>query len=61
MFVREGGRKDAEETVILVHGFPTSSHIFARSHEILEKEFRVVMFDHIGFGFSDKPDTEVRY
>ncbi len=55
MFVREGGKKGGE-TVILVHGFPTSSYDYARAYKDLEKDFHVVMFDHLGFGFSDKPD-----
>jgi len=62
MFYRKGGKcaDSVAETVILVHGFPTSSYDYARSHEILEKEFCVVMFDHVGFGFSDKP-TDPQY
>ena len=58
MFYRRGGRCGGDgsaETVILVHGFPTSSFDYERSREILERDFCVVMFDHVGFGFSDKP------
>lgn len=56
VFYRKGGRcGDGAETIILVHGFPTSSYDYARSHGLLEKDFCVVMFDHVGFGFSDKP------
>ena len=63
IFYRKGGKcgdSSVAETVILVHGFPTSSYDYARSHEILEKDFCVVMFDHVGFGFSDKP-TDPQY
>ena len=57
MFYRRGGRcgYGGAETIVLVHGFPTSSHDYSRSHKFLEKDFCVVMFDHVGFGFSDKP------
>ena len=57
MFYKRGGRcgDGSAETIILVHGFPTSSYDYARSHEILEKDFCILMFDHLGFGFSDKP------
>ncbi len=44
------------ETLLLVHGFPTSSYDYHRALEHLTKDFRVVMFDHLGFGFSDKPN-----
>ena len=45
------------ETLILIHGFPTSSYDY---HKVLEQgwldEYRTVLFDHVGFGFSEKPD-----
>ncbi len=44
------------ETIVLFHGFPASSYDYNRALEHLTKEYRVVLFDHLGFGFSDKPD-----
>ena len=44
--------------LILVHGFPTSSFDYQRSLKHLVSDCRcltIVMFDHLGFGFSDKP------
>jgi len=46
-----------EETLILIHGFPTSSYDYHRALPHLLKKFRVVMFDHVGFGFSSKPSN----
>jgi len=53
MFVVEQGA--GAETIILVHGFPTSSYDYHRAVDQLSLNFKVVMFDHLGFGFSDKP------
>jgi len=53
MFVIEQG--SGPDTIILIHGFPTSSYDYHRAIGHLSKNYRVVMFDHLGFGFSDKP------
>ncbi|MCX8071277.1 MAG: alpha/beta hydrolase [Candidatus Binatia bacterium] len=57
--VQEGSGPD----VVLVHGFPSSSHDFAAAlPEILARGHRVLAWDHLGFGFSDKPSApEVSY
>jgi pimeloyl-ACP methyl ester carboxylesterase len=39
----------------LVHGFPTSSYDWAPMMEPLSKKYRLLMFDLLGFGDSDKP------
>jgi pimeloyl-ACP methyl ester carboxylesterase len=39
----------------LLHGFPTSSWDWSRVANILEPDFRVLTFDFLGFGDSDKP------
>lgn len=43
------------ETVLLIHGFPTSSWDWAPLWPRLCEHFRVVALDLIGFGFSAKP------
>jgi len=48
------------ETIVLIHGFPTSSYDYHRAVDRLSEKYRVVMFDHLGFGFSDKP-AELTY
>ena len=56
MFVVTAGEEEEErETIILIHGFPTSSLDYADVIDPLAENYRVVVFDHIGFGFSDKP------
>jgi pimeloyl-ACP methyl ester carboxylesterase len=41
--------------VTLLHGFPTSSGDWQKIAGLLSKHFRVIAFDFLGFGFSDKP------
>merc|ERR1719369_757136 len=43
------------ETIILIHGFPTSSFDYQQVISTLAEQYQVVVFDHLGFGFSDKP------
>jgi len=51
--VQEGSGPD----LVLVHGFPSSSHDFALVLPRLRERFRVTTWDHLGFGFSDKPSA----
>ena len=46
---------NSTETIILIHGFPTSSFDYHDVIERLSQDFTVLVFDHLGFGFSDKP------
>ncbi len=39
----------------ILHGFPTSSYDYWKGLPLLTKHFRVIIHDHLGFGFSDKP------
>jgi len=55
IFYREAGSKDAP-AVLLLHGFPTSSHMFRNLIPVLADRFHVVAPDLPGFGFSDAPD-----
>ncbi len=41
--------------VLFLHGFPTSSHDFAPLLPHLGDGYRLVLFDMLGFGDSDKP------
>ena len=53
LFVVEQG--SGLETLVILHGYPTSSHDFARVLPELAKKYRVVVHDHLGFGLSGKP------
>ena len=55
IFYREAGPKDAP-VVLLLHGYPTSSHMYRNLIPILSKKYHVIAPDLPGFGFSDAPD-----
>jgi pimeloyl-ACP methyl ester carboxylesterase len=57
IFYREAGRADAP-ALLLLHGFPTSSHMFRDLIPLLADRFRVIAPDLPGFGFSDAPDAD---
>ena len=46
-----------KETILLIHGFPTSSYDFDGIWQTLNKHYRLVTLDMLGFGFSDKPNN----
>ena len=61
IFYREAGARSAP-TILLLHGFPTSSHMFRNLIPALAKHYHVVAPDLPGFGFSITPDRNtVRY
>ena len=61
VFYREAGPREAP-VVLLLHGFPTSSHMFRGLIPILADRYRVIAPDLLGFGFTDAPDrTSVAY
>ncbi len=45
----------AARPVIFLHGFPTSSYDYWHLVPSLERQFRLLFIDFLGFGFSDKP------
>ncbi len=52
IYVRSVGRG---EPVLLIHGFPTSSLDWHLLEQQLSDRFRLISFDMLGFGLSDKP------
>ena len=54
IFYRETGHADAP-ALLLLHGFPTSSHMFRDLMPRLADRYHVVAPDLPGFGFSDAP------
>src|SRR5215468_8723864 len=57
VFYREAGSKTAP-AILLLHGFPTSSHMFRNLIPALADRYYVVAPDLPGFGFSDAPDRK---
>ncbi|MFF0400412.1 alpha/beta fold hydrolase [Streptomyces sp. NPDC005248] len=57
VFYREAGDPQAPDLVLL-HGFPTSSHMFRHLIPALADRYHVIAPDHIGFGQSAMPALE---
>ncbi len=57
LFYREAG--DATKpTLLLLHGFPSSSFMFRNLIPLLAKQYHVIAPDHLGFGFSSAPSID---
>ena len=57
IFYREAGEPSMPQLVLL-HGFPASSHQYRNLIPALAKNFHIVAPDYPGFGNSDMPDPE---
>ena len=57
IFYREAGPKDAP-TILLLHGFPTSSRMFSNLIPALADRYHLVAPDYPGFGNSSMPTPE---
>lgn len=57
VFYREAGPADAP-VLLLLHGYPSSSHMFRHLIPALADRYRVVAPDHLGFGRSSAPSTD---
>jgi pimeloyl-ACP methyl ester carboxylesterase len=57
IFYREAGRKGAPK-LLLLHGFPSSSHMFRDLIPLLADRFHIIAPDLPGFGQSDMPARE---
>ncbi|MFG3019837.1 alpha/beta fold hydrolase [Streptomyces sp. NPDC048254] len=57
VFYREAGDPQAP-VVVLLHGFPTSSHMFRNLIPALADRYHVIAPDHIGFGQSAMPSLQ---
>jgi pimeloyl-ACP methyl ester carboxylesterase len=58
IFYREGGNKENASTILLLHGFPTSSHMFRNLIPALADKFHLIAPDYPGFGFSSMPTVD---
>src|SRR5258708_12103545 len=56
IFYREAGPRDAP-TVLLLHGFPSSSHMFRNLIPMLADKYHVVAPDFPGYGESSAPSV----
>lgn len=55
-YIDEGPR-DAEQTIVAVHGNPTWSFFYRSMIDAFRKSVRVIAIDHLGCGLSDKPQA----
>jgi pimeloyl-ACP methyl ester carboxylesterase len=57
IFYREAGNPE-QPTLLLLHGFPTSSHMFRDLIAELADEYHLVAPDYPGYGFSSMPTVD---
>jgi pimeloyl-ACP methyl ester carboxylesterase len=57
IFYREAG-DPGRPTILLLHGFPSSSHTYRELIPLLSGKYRVIAPDHLGSGYSEKPDPD---
>lgn len=57
IFYREAGDPNAE-TIVMLHGFPSSSHMFRDIIPALAEKYHVIAPDYPGFGLSESPSME---
>ncbi len=56
-FYRAAGHPD-HPVIVLLHGFPSSSHMYRDLIPLLADRFRVIAPDYIGFGHSEAPTVD---
>lgn len=56
VFYREAGSRE-NPTILLLHGFPSSSHMYRNLIPQLEDRYHLVAPDYPGFGYSDQPSV----
>ncbi|KAM3443878.1 hypothetical protein MY4824_000326 [Beauveria thailandica] len=56
LFWRENGPEYPCKTILLLHGFPSSSHQYRNLIPLLATRYRVIAPDMPGFGFTETPD-----
>jgi pimeloyl-ACP methyl ester carboxylesterase len=57
VFYREAGNPN-NPTILLLHGFPTSSHMFRDLIPALSDQFHLVAPDYPGYGYSSMPSVD---
>jgi pimeloyl-ACP methyl ester carboxylesterase len=57
LYYYAAGSRGAGEPIILLHGFPTSGHLWSDVVPLLPSGHRVVVLDLLGYGRSDRPQS----
>jgi pimeloyl-ACP methyl ester carboxylesterase len=58
LFYREAG-DPAKATIVLLHGYPSSSHTYRELIPMLSPYYHVIAPDDLGSGYSDHPDPDI--
>jgi pimeloyl-ACP methyl ester carboxylesterase len=58
IFYREAGDRQ-RPTIVLLHGYPSSSHTYRELIPMLSRSYHVIAPDYLGSGYSDRPDPQV--
>ena len=64
VFVKQIGSESAiaDRTLLLIHGFPESSYSYHKILDGMMQRFdRIILFDMLGYGLSDKPLDDFTY
>ena len=56
LYYYAAGTRGSGDPVVLIHGFPTSGHLWSDVVRLLPEGHRVVVLDLLGYGRSDRPD-----
>lgn len=56
IFYREAG-KQHKQTIVLLHGYPSSSHTYRELIPLLSGRYHVIAPDYLGSGYSDRPSS----
>lgn len=56
IFYREAGESNPQ-TIVLLHGYPSSSHTYRELIPLLSGRYHIIAPDHLGSGLSSKPDA----
>src|SRR5260370_9899404 len=57
IFYREAGHANGP-VIVLLHGFPSSSHMFRNLIPLLADKYHVIAPDYPGYGYSDAPPVD---
>jgi len=59
IFYREAGMQH-EQTIVLLHGYPSSSHSYRELIPLLSGRFHIIAPDYLGSGYSARPNPETQ-
>lgn len=59
IFYREAGQHH-KQTIVLLHGYPSSSHSYRELIPLLSGRFHIIAPDYLGSGYSDRPDPSTQ-